>query len=342
MRTAIYRRAGTPLQVEHVADPRPGPCDVVIKVGRCGICGTDLAMTSAGPIQYAADSALGHEYAGEIVELGSQVTTLAVGDRVAAMPIAGCGQCDACRTGDFFFCARMQTMMGGFGEYNVARASACTRLSASLSIADGALVEPLAVGLRSVDKSGLTPGADVLVMGSGPIALATVFWARRRGVRNLTVMARSDRHRHIAEHMGATRFVSFEAPEAANLRPQFLFECTGAPGMLARAIDLVAPRGTVMLSGICLQPDTLMPGAGVFKEITIRSTVGYNADEFNAAADAFACGAVAPRLMVTETISLSELPARFEALRTDRSACKVLVDPWATVPPPGASDGPQS
>src|SRR5579859_5606620 len=96
MRAAVFRGAGRPLTVETVPDPAPGPGEAVIKVGRCGICGSDIHMTSGHGADYPASTILGHEYAGEVVALGKGVTGLKPGDRVTAMPATGCGQCAAC------------------------------------------------------------------------------------------------------------------------------------------------------------------------------------------------------------------------------------------------------
>ena len=97
MRAAIYPGNGGPVTIETLADPRPGPGEVLIRVSRCGICGTDLAMTRGGAWDYGSGVQFGHEYAGEIVELGREVSALRVGDRIAVMPSLACGRCTSCR-----------------------------------------------------------------------------------------------------------------------------------------------------------------------------------------------------------------------------------------------------
>ena len=93
MRAAIFKGAGTPLVVENVADPEPGEGEAVIKVTRCGVCGTDLSMTSGKGNDFPVNSVIGHEYCGEVVALGKGVERLKVGQFVTAMPVAGCGRC---------------------------------------------------------------------------------------------------------------------------------------------------------------------------------------------------------------------------------------------------------
>jgi threonine dehydrogenase-like Zn-dependent dehydrogenase len=330
MRTAIFCGAGLPLEIRAVPDPEPGPGEVVLKVGRCGICGTDLSMTDVGSQNYEIGSALGHEFAGEIVALGKDVESLAIGERVAVMPVEGCGRCRACLDGDPFFCARMRPRMGGFGEYAAAPQSSCFRLPTGLSDADGAIIEPLAVGAHGIDVGRVHPGDDVLILGSGAVALTMAFWARHRGAVPITMAARSSQNRSIASKMGVTQYLSLdELDREPAFTARIVIECTGAQGMLAKALERVRPRGTVIVSGLCLGPDTFVPGQAVFKEARIQTAVGYSAADFAASLDAIARDPSVPSSMISESITLDELPRRMDELRNGRRACKVLVDPWA-------------
>lgn len=115
MKAAVYPGSGQPLSIENLPDPEPGPDDVVIKVQRCGICGTDLHMTQAHPFwQFAAGTVPGHEYAGEIVAVGSRVSNFKSGDRITALPSTGCGNCVACFQGNLSLCHNAPGVMGGF------------------------------------------------------------------------------------------------------------------------------------------------------------------------------------------------------------------------------------
>jgi threonine dehydrogenase-like Zn-dependent dehydrogenase len=333
MKAAVFKGAGHPLCIATMSDPVPGASEIIVKVGLCGICGTDLSMTALGEFNYPVGSSLGHEFSGEVIALGREVDQLKIGDMVVAMPVAGCGRCQHCRSGDLFWCAQMRPMMGGFGEYAVAAAGSCLLLPAGLSATDGAIIEPLAVGLHSVHQAGMRQGARVMILGSGPIALATAFWARRLGAAKVTLMSRSDRHSSIAAHMGVTDFMTFTSADeemrllAEDGLPEIVFECVGASAMLARAIALVAPRGTVVLSGLCFCLDSFVPAAAVFKEVRVQAALGYRRSDFIASLDVLSAGAIQPRAMVTNVIALDDLPDKFEAMRTQKHECKVLVDP---------------
>ena len=138
MKAAIFGGAGKPIAIESVPDPVPGRDQVVVKVGLCGICGTDMHMTEKHESGQAflppAGASLGHEFCGEVVALGTGVKRLTIGDRISAMPIVGCGVCAACLSGHPFACTQMQTLYGGFGEYALVNANFSVPLPKALSL----------------------------------------------------------------------------------------------------------------------------------------------------------------------------------------------------------------
>ena len=250
MRAAIFRGVGQPLSIETVPDPTPAAFEVVIKVARCGICGTDLHMTADEAASYPIGAALGHEYAGEIVGLGREVTGIKMGEHVTAQPMAGCGNCDPCVSGEPYWCDKWRSMMGGFGEYTLADVRSVAKLPASLSLSDAALVEPLAAALNGVQLARLTNGARVLVLGAGGLGLGCIFWLRRMGCGKIVAAARSDRNGALALSMGADALITtvrndFEAELRVLLGglPDFVFECVGAPGVLELAARCARRRG---------------------------------------------------------------------------------------------------
>jgi len=208
MKAAVYREAGKPLVLETLPDPVPGPGDVIIRVHRCGICGTDLHMTEGHQWQFSPGTVPGHEYSGEIVEIGANVTGFRAGDLITALPSTGCGHCEACHHGNLALCHNAPGVMA---EMMRIPASVAIKLPATLSAADGALIEPLAVGLYGVRMSGIQPGDRVLVMGAGAVALCTIYWARRLGAGRIVAMSRSARRQALALEMGADAFVGLAA-----------------------------------------------------------------------------------------------------------------------------------
>jgi (R,R)-butanediol dehydrogenase/meso-butanediol dehydrogenase/diacetyl reductase len=339
MRAAIFKRVGQPLAIEDRPDPTPGDGEVVIKVHRCGICGTDLHMTDghAPGFGYPEGSTLGHEFAGEVVALGRGVQHLKLGDRITALPFTGCGHCATCLSGKPNFCREFKGSAAGFGGYAAVAERVTTRLPQSLSIEDGALIEPMAVGLHGVALARLQPGARVLVIGAGPVGLAAVFWARRLGAARIAVTAASRRREDMARTLGADSFVLPEAgqdiaalaAEALGGPPDVVFECAGQKDLIAQAIHCVKPQGEVVVLGFCTVPDSFIPAIAVWKEVRLQFAVTYSLQEFQHVADTFDAGHVEPRAMVTDRISLDQLPTAFEALRQRSTQCKVMVAPWA-------------
>lgn len=333
MRAAIYPGEGRPIAIVELPDPRPGPGDLLIKVHRCGICGTDLAMTRGGPFQFPPGSQLGHEYAGEIIEVGSNVSAFEPGERIAVLPSPACGECEGCRShGNNVLCrAKPGSAMIGFAELARVPAALGIRLPATLSMADGALIEPLAVSLYGIELARIDPGARVLVLGGGTVALYAIYWARRLGAHRIVAMSRSARREPLALQMGADAFVPFGEGEVEQVRtalggsPQIVLECVGARGMLSRALAHAAQFGRIVSLGFCTSPDTVIPAAAAYKCASIQFAVGYTMREFLYIADAMDKGHCDPKAIITRNLRLTELPEAFEQLRGTNSDTKVHI-----------------
>jgi len=331
MRAAVVQGLNRPLKVETLPDPVPDRHEVVIRVGRCGICGSDLHMTEDPLFGIRAGDILGHEFAGEIVERGSLVTGLNAGDFVSVIPLHGCGSCDSCLAGEPAWCSAMRLQGGGYGEYAVTAARQCVPLPPSTSLADGAIVEPLAVALHGVQLSGLKRGDRVLVLGAGPIGLAVAFWARRMGAQAVVVQDINLFQEARALSMGATGFVcDREQPVASGIKAlgglaDIVFECVGLPGVIAQAVEQVRVKGTVLVLGLCTKPDTFIPFVALSKEVRLQTSAFFTLPEYRTALDALNAGAAEARHLVTDTISLDRVPEEFEALRQRTVQCKVLI-----------------
>ena len=333
MRAVTFQALHRPLTVDTVPDPVPGEGEVVVKVGRCGICGSDLHMTEDPAYGCKHGDVLGHEFAGEVVGLGKDVDGLKTGDLVSVIPLKSCGKCEHCRKGEVQWCAEFGLQGGGYAEYAVTRPNQCIRLPADLSLADGAIVEPLAVALHGLNLSGMKAGDKVLVLGAGPIGLAVAFWAKRLGAAKVAVQDIAEFQRDRALGMGADVFVVDPADPVGSAerglggKADIVFECVGIPGLIARAVDQVKPRGTILLLGLCTQPDTFNSFAMLSKEVKLVTSAFFTRQEYEAALDALTEGAAEPRLLVTDTISLSDTPGVFESLKRRTEQCKVLIAP---------------
>lgn len=333
MRAAVMQGLHKPLAVENIPDPTPAAGEVVVKVGRCGICGSDLHMTEDATYGIQAGAVLGHEFAGEIVATGSGVEGLRNGDSVAVIPLRSCGECASCKAGEVAWCDKFGLQGGGYAEYAVTRPNQCVLLPESASLADGAIIEPLAVALHGVNLSGLQKGDKVLIIGAGPIGLAVAFWARRAGAGAVVIQDVATHQQERALSMGASGFCAEpddpvgSAERALGGKADIVFECVGIPGLIAQAVEQLRNRGTILLLGLCTMPDTFNSFAMLSKEIKLVTSAFFTRPEYEAALNVLNAGAAEPRYLVSDTISLDDTPQRFEALRARTHECKVLIAP---------------
>jgi len=334
MKAAVFRQVSEKFAIVDLPVPEPAPHEVILKVERCGICGSDLKMTENPAVAPPADAVIGHEFAGEVVAIGSAVTKFKPGDRVAAMPIVGCGTCAQCQAGSPAWCAQgMNYVAGGYAQYARAGEFGCFLLPPGLDAQDGALVEPLAVSLHGIRMAGDFTGKTVKVIGAGPIGLSALFWARHYGAARIAMVdGNADRGR-MALAMGADEVHAPTPADAAPLPPEMLadivVECVGKPGLLTAALAHVRPGGQVVSLGFSMMPEQFTTGTANRRDATIHFPMMYTIDDYQTTLDVLASGKVQPRIMVTGVVSLAELPDRFEELRNPGTQCKVMIDPWA-------------
>jgi (R,R)-butanediol dehydrogenase/meso-butanediol dehydrogenase/diacetyl reductase len=333
MRAVTFQALHTPLAFETLPDPAPASDQLVVKVGRCGICGSDLHMTEDAAYGCKHGDVLGHEFAGEVVALGREAAGFNTGDLVSVIPLMSCGRCEHCRKGEIQWCDTFGLQGGGYAEYALTRPNQCMKLPRDVSLADGAIIEPLAVALHGVNLSGLKPGDRALILGAGPIGLAVAFWARRMGAGKVAVQDIAPFQQERALGMGADVFVVDpadpigSAETALDGKADVVFECVGIPGLIDQAVRQVRNRGTILLLGLCTRPDTLNTFAMLSKEVRLVTSAFFTRQEYEAALDVLAQGAIEPRLLVTDTIALAEVPEVFESLKRRTSQCKVLIAP---------------
>ena len=335
MKAAVFKGAGQPLVVEDKPDPTPGQRQLVVAVDYCGICGTDLHSTREGPAMLPCDSVLGHEFVGEVVELGANLEMdWEKGDRVCALPFISCGKCEACLAGRPFECLSLGCIgldqPGGFAEYVTTCEHNTLKLPDQLSTLDAALIEPLAVGLHAVRVGGLKAGQRVLITGAGPIGLAVALWARFIGARDVVVSEPAADRRALAMSMGATAVVGVgdtlgeQFADVTGGPPDVVFECVGAPGLIQQCIEIAPRRGMLVPVGVCEQPDTILPFPALIKELAIQFAIAYTRADYETVISMLAQGRIDASPMVTGVVSLDEMPTAFDALRTPSDQCKIL------------------
>lgn len=335
MRAVVLGEDRPALELVELPDPEPGPGEALVRVTGCGICGSDLHVASAvAPVGMV----FGHEIAGVVEAFGPGAGDgpIAVGETVAVRPFAGCGACASCRRGRADHCDQFALLglgrPGGFAELTLARADELYRLPAAVTGVEQALVEPLAVAHRAVQRGGVRPTDSVLILGAGPIGQAILAWVRHLGVERITVTDPSPSRRDLGLAMGATAAVDPLGDELGMLElalagTDVVFECAGRPGMIGQAMDLAAVDGRVVVVGVCISDDAFFPYTGLRKELDVRYALYYERSDFTATIDALAAHHLALDHYLEGTVSLDALPARFAALLDGAEGAKLVVTP---------------
>jgi (R,R)-butanediol dehydrogenase/meso-butanediol dehydrogenase/diacetyl reductase len=332
MRVALFHEAGR-IAIEQVPDDPLLPTDVRIEIERCGICGSDVVMTSGSDFDFPHGCRLGHESAGTVIETGREVTTLKVGDRVSVFPTGFCGQCPMCLSGRPLFCPTGRMQFGGFGERMVIVERSGFRYPDSVSHAEGALVEPIACGRKAMRMGRLTKGQTVLVLGAGSMGLAATYWARHMGAGRVVVATRTAARHEAVLAIGADAALALgdDDPDAYARAlpepPDIVVECIGKPGVLHMAAQKVRLGGTVLSMGMCVTQDPILPAFNAFNDVTLAFPVSYTTEDFIETIRSFDADKVRPEVMVAETISLARLPGVLDEMRGHHSHLKVQVDP---------------
>ncbi|NQV58164.1 MAG: alcohol dehydrogenase catalytic domain-containing protein [Alphaproteobacteria bacterium] len=345
MRAAVFEAPGQPLVIAQVEAPRPTPTDLLVKVKSCGICGTDLHLSavtdrSGGMAPLSDGTVMGHEFCGEVVEVGSQAPGgWHEGDRICALPYIACGHCLDCLAGRGHRCASAQfngmgELGGGYADYVRVGGAEALALPAGVDYRRGALVEPLAVGLHAVRAANLRPGDAALIVGGGPIGLAVALWCRFFGARHVVVSDLLPGRLLKAAAMGATDGIDASTEnvigrykQIAGNRPEVVFDCVGVPGSQQLAMDYAPMNGRLVVAGVCMRPDNIMPVKAVTKELSVRYVYMYERRDFQLALEMLDTGRIDGSAMITEVVGFDAFSAAFEDLKTPSGQCKILLDP---------------
>ena len=329
MRAAIIDRPGE-IRVGEVPDPKPGERQVVVKVGACGICGTDLHIADGHfpPTPYPIVP--GHEFAGEIVELGAGVPgEWKVGDRVAVDPSLFCGYCGPCRAGRGNLCANWgatgDTVDGAFAEYVAVPFSNCYRMPDSMTWEQGALVEPVSCAVHGVRRVGVEAGERFLVVGAGTMGLIMQQLLQRGGAE-VTVVDRNADRLPRALQLGA-HDVGADFSELNGEQFDVAVDCTGAAPAIESAFDKVRRGGRLLVFGVAPAEAriALSPFRIYNDEITVVGSMAV-LNSFGAALDLVASGAVDTGALITDVLPLEQYPDALAKMRSG-TGLKVQVSP---------------
>ena len=334
------------IEVKKVPVPVPKEDEALVKVRCIGICGSDVHYYEHGKIgRYVvrAPIILGHELAGEVVEVGAKVTNVAVGDRVAVEPGVTCGKCAYCKSGRYNLCPDVVFLAtppvdGAWAEYVAIRSDFLFRLPEGMSFEQGALLEPLSVGIHAMKRGRVTPADRVLVTGLGPIGLLAAQAARLFGVTEIYATDVVPFRQRLALEMGVTAVID---PARENVAER-LKDLTGGEGVdvivetsgnaraIRDAVKTVKRGGRIVHVGMPADEEVPVDiNQLIDSELDVYGVFRY-ANTYHAAIQALSRMNVDIEKVITHKFALHEIREAVEMARTRKDASvKIMIYPHA-------------
>jgi (R,R)-butanediol dehydrogenase / meso-butanediol dehydrogenase / diacetyl reductase len=325
-------------KIEEIPEPKVKPGTVKVKVKYAGICGTDIHEYHEQMYVTQTPMILGHEFVGEVVEIGEGVLNYHVGDRVVVEPIWGCGECVSCEDGYYNTCERLQAYglhhPGGFAEYVVVKEKNLVLLPDHLSYELAALVEPTAVAMQAVKSSTLKIGDKVVIFGAGPIGMLITQCAKASGASQIIVVEIEQKRQQLALEMGADFVIDPTKEDAVQKIKELTikganvaFEASGAEPAFRTGLDCLRPHGELMIVSVFKKPvsySPLLQQKGVKK---IHTSRGYN-NLFPEVIALLGKGLINVKPVITSKIKLEDIvELGFDKLIASKAECKILVSP---------------
>lgn len=325
--------------VTDLPTPHAGPGELVLRNQVCGVCGTDVHIYHGEPGSADVNPpvVLGHEYSGEVVEVGEGVTGFAVGDHVTVDPNIYCGHCAYCQNGKKQLCPSMEaigvTRDGGFAQYSRIPASQAFKLEPTVPWEAAAMAEPLACCLHGIDLAGIQVGDKVCVVGGGAIGLLMVQLAKLSGASQIVLSEPNEKRRQVGLQVGANAALDPTRPDAQEAFAQVLggganvvIECVGNVPAVKSAFQFAGKGATVLLFSVPKVDATFdLPLFDVYKkELTIKGSF-VNPDTHARAVALINSGKVDFGPIITHRFPLDQLPEAI-AMQMSDASIKVVVE----------------
>lgn len=325
--------------VTDLPTPHAGPGELVLRNQVCGVCGTDVHIYHGEPGSADVNPpvVLGHEYSGEVVEVGEGVTGFAVGDHVTVDPNIYCGHCAYCQNGKKQLCPSMEaigvTRDGGFAQYSRIPASQAFKLEPTVPWEAAAMAEPLACCLHGIDLAGIQVGDKVCVVGGGAIGLLMVQLAKLSGASQIVLSEPNEKRRQVGLQLGANTALDPTRPDAQGAFAQVLggganvvIECVGNVPAVKSAFQFAGKGATVLLFSVPKVDATFdLPLFDVYKkELTIKGSF-VNPDTHARAVALINSGKVDFGPIITHRFPLDQLPEAI-AMQMSDASIKVVVE----------------
>ena len=310
--------------------------EVLLEVKYCGICGSDIESYDTGVLEIPG-IIIGHEFSGIIAEVGQDVSSFQVGDRVTANPIVPCGKCYWCKHNQENLCkwtsALGTTFNGAMAEYINVKVERLIKLPDNISLQEGALFEPLAGALFAVESSGFKIGQTCTVIGAGSIGLLVIQVLNAAGASNIYVIEPVEAKQNLALKFGATDVYPPKKWSKINkltnkIGPDYIFDCIGLPETIMTSINLAKRGGTIEIFGIHTEPFEMKGFMSVvLKSLIIKGVYGYPLDTFPKVLKLVQNNKIDLKSMISRIIPMNEVSAIFDELVNKKhDDIKVLVE----------------
>ena len=328
MKRTVLREVGK-LVEEEVEYSHPKKGQVLLRVERCGVCGSDISAFHGRHPYVHCPIVLGHEFAGTVVELGPGITELSIGARVTVIPHVVCGNCQACKAKRYNFCEKLRVLGaqldGAYAEYINVLAEMALPIPSSMSMDDAALVEPISVGYHAAKRGNIRPDDDVLVVGAGPIGISTMQSCQVLGAKKVLIADIDAARLKLAKQLGAYEIIDttkeniirglkriIGGPKKIDL----FFDCVGGKGQVFDQIIQIARRGTRIVVVGVLSLDYSIPHLPDFieHELLISGTTMYVPQDYREIISLISSGKIKTKGIITHYYTLDQIIEAFDMI----------------------------
>lgn len=337
MTRAAFYEGDQRIRIGEDAPETPRSGEVQIKVSHAGICGTDLHIFHGAMDQRVKmPQILGHEMSGVVYAVGADVQGFQVGDRVTVMPLAPCGDCPACAAGHSHICHNLKFLgidtPGAFQDYWTVPAYTLHHLPDNLTLAHGAMIEPLAVACHDVRLGEVKAGDHVVVLGGGPIGMLIALVSREAGA-DVLVSEINPYRVEMARQLGfdvvnpqETNLVEMVMARTGSAGADVVFEVSGAQAAANVMTDLLRTRGLAVIVAIFSQPPQVDLFRFFWRELRLKGVRVYEAQDFDRAIALAASGSLPLDALVTDVRPLEALRSGFEDMEKGGNVMKILLE----------------
>jgi L-iditol 2-dehydrogenase len=337
MKQAVMTSPGQ-IMIHEIEMPQPGPGEVLLKIQRIGVCGSDVHVYHGKHPYTSYPVVQGHEFSASVAAVGEGVSDLKPGMKVTSMPQIVCGECAPCRRGDYHICDKLKVQgfqAPGCGqEYWVTSAASIIPLPETFSYEQGALVEPVSVAVHATSRAGFLAGRRVAVLGAGPIGNLVAQVARASGAKVL-ITDLSEYRLDIARRCGLENVSNAKEETLAQASRQAFgpdgfdvaFECVGAEPTITAAVSTIEKGGTIVVVGVFGEKPRVDMGLVQDRELNLHGTLMYQKRDYLRAVELIATGAIKTDPLMSVHFSIDQfLDAYHYIERQGDRSMKVFID----------------